>query len=514
MHLLRSTARTSRRCRASRSSAGATARSARTSRDRSTRGRRRALRDERQPGSQRASDPRAAPRSFAAARAPRTRARRSRAPHSRPAPRLPARSRARSAPASLRAYAARRGQAATRAGAGARSRRSPPRKRARPRSRRTATTRAAAVAPAAGANRKSRKVRSSGQPPFAPGEARLERRHVARSGIELEYLDIHAPQHPHGLGGTCACGGRELVADLAPAGIELDDLAGLGILERDEADVGQLARVRSADMKGDDIVRRRDGSDRAIESGQPRSARSAELEIRDHEHECAAAQDRAGELQRGGDVGAAMFGLAAEDLADDPERVGAAFARRHEPLDAIAEQDQADAIVVSDRRHREHAGELCRERAFLNLAAPELARGRDVDEQPQLELALLAELLDERAAGSRRDAPIDRANLVARHVLADAVEVDAAAAERRAVRAGEHRRYEAAGLQLDPPHALHDVAHARCLDGRRRHGIATWSRIRATSCSESIRSASASYVTATRWRSTSAAIAFTSCGVT
>ena len=58
-----------------------------------------------------------------------------------------------------------------------------------------------------------------------------------------------------------------------------------------------------------------------------------------------------------------------QDLADDAQHVAVALARRQRQLDAIGEDDQADLVVVGDRRVGEQRGDLGGE-LLLELRAP------------------------------------------------------------------------------------------------------------------------------------------------
>ena len=125
-------------------------------------------------------------------------------------------------------------------------------------------------------------------------------------------------------------------------------------------------------------------------------------------------------------------------------------------------------------------------------------------------IALFDELLDVRRVHPRRDVPVDRADVVAGVVRADIREHQAATLEHRVVLAGELIIDEPARCDLDLPRFLEQ------LGGRQRHryGTGRYSKTRRTTSSEVTSSASASYVTMTRWRITSSAIALMSSGVT
>ena len=99
------------------------------------------------------------------------------------------------------------------------------------------------------------------------------------------------------------------------------------------------------------------------------------------------------------------------------------------------------------------------------------------------ELALLEIALDVGRAEAGGDVPVDGADVVAGLVLAHFGELDPAAAERAGVLAGHDVAHEVAGGDLQPPHLARDLL--------RTHGTGTASRIRRTTSSGPMPSASA-----------------------
>src|SRR5205085_6118867 len=101
------------------------------------------------------------------------------------------------------------------------------------------------------------------------------------------------------------------------------------------------------------------------------------------------------------------------------ESVLATFSRWQDMLDVMCEEQRTDPIVVPDRGHREHRGELRGDLALEALARTESLGARQVDGEHHRELALLDVSLDVRPAHARCDVPIDAPNLIARLILAD-----------------------------------------------------------------------------------------------
>ena len=105
---------------------------------------------------------------------------------------------------------------------------------------------------------------------------------------------------------------------------------------------------------------------------------------------------------------------------------------------------------------------------LLTVAGSELPRSRDVHQKPNGQLALLVELFHERAPWNAcRHVPVDGADVVARDVLADAVEIQPSAAEHRPVMAGQRVVDQAPAPDLDPANLLHDAGQTFAIAGRR-----------------------------------------------
>src|SRR5256885_8160473 len=181
-------------------------------------------------------------------------------------------------------------------------------------------------------------------------------------------------------------------------------------------------------------------------------------------------------------------------------------------------------IVVDRRGERQHRRHLDGEARF-SIGPPKLARAGLIHHEEQGDLALLVEGLHEGMPHPRRHVPVDRAEVVPLLVLAHFGELDALAAEDRAVFAGEQRVDEIPGAELDPldlpQHLGGDGAPAGAHRGRRatpallplvRHGTPPASRIRAITPSASLSSASAPKGSTTPGPNTSQALAFTSSG--
>ncbi len=238
----------------------------------------------------------------------------------------------------------------------------------------------------------------------------------------------------------------------------IEPLAGLRVGERDEAGRRHVLLARVPQVERDDVVPPAQDAERALVA--------LGLEVGDDRHDAAALEHPLREPQRAGEVGAAALGLAGEQVAHDAQRVVAAPARRHVALDAVGEDDAADAVVVRDGREREHRGQLGCVLALAQVPRAELLGARHVDDEQEREVALLDELLHVRRAHAGGDVPVDRADLVAGSVLAHLGELHPAALEDGVVRPADPRLEDHLRADLDPPDAAERLGaqHVSAMD--------------------------------------------------
>src|SRR5262249_40084192 len=177
-------------------------------------------------------------------------------------------------------------------------------------------------------------------------------------------------------------------------------------------------------------------------------------EVAHQEQDGPAVQHAVGVVEGGADAGAAPLRLEEQHVADQPQDVPRALARRHEPLDAGGEGEQADPGRVANGAGGQHGSRL----ALLLQERAELAAAAAVEQQQHGQLALLDEALDERVAHAGGDVPVDGADVVAGLVLADLLEGDAGALEDAAVLAAEQVFDGAAGPQLEAADLADDFA--------------------------------------------------------
>src|SRR3990170_409290 len=136
-------------------------------------------------------------------------------------------------------------------------------------------------------------------------------------------------------------GGGKSGAHASVARVDLDGLAGLGVLESDDPGLGQDELARVVQHQRDDVVLVRQRPKRRLEGGIE--------EVGDHEDDGALLGDVPEEVRGRADVGPAARRSGVEELADHVERVVATHARRDVLLHRVREQEQRDAVVVAQR---------------------------------------------------------------------------------------------------------------------------------------------------------------------
>ena len=103
----------------------------------------------------------------------------------------------------------------------------------------------------------------------------------------------------------------------------------------------------------------------------------------------------------------------------------------------------------------------------------EIRRRADIDHQQDGQFALLGEELDVRLAGARGDIPIDGADIIARHIVSNTIEIHAAALEDAGIAPGQRVIDEPVGADFHPPDAAEDFRGAGLVldaDGRAGFG--------------------------------------------
>ena len=148
-------------------------------------------------------------------------------------------------------------------------------------------------------------------------------------------------------------------------------------------------------------------------------------EVREDEYHIALLGDVREEVCDARDLGARAARLGEEQLSDDVQQVMAPLARREKLAYPVGEEDETDAIVVVQGRHRQERGDVRRELELVHVRGAKPAARRDVDREVDIELAFLAVFLDVGHVHPCSDVPVDAADVVAGLVLAHFLEIEA-----------------------------------------------------------------------------------------
>ena len=250
-----------------------------------------------------------------------------------------------------------------------------------------------------------------------------------------------------------ARGAREALTHGGVGRVDVTHAAALGVFQRDEPDRGELDLTGVVQDERDDVVLVAERSQRRFE---------VDIEkVRDHEHDVPLLRDVREIVGHARDLRPRSPRLGEEKLADHVKKVMAPLLGRDELLHPVREQDQADAVVVMERGHRKERCDVSCELALRNAPCPEPRARGDIDRDIDVELALLAILLDVRRVHARRHVPVNGADVIAGLVLTDFFEIEPRAAKHASVRPQEGLVGQDPRLDLDLLHHAQDLRRYR-----------------------------------------------------
>jgi hypothetical protein len=175
-------------------------------------------------------------------------------------------------------------------------------------------------------------------------------------------------------------------AQIAHVGVDCDVFTGLRVGQRDHTQPGQLLLEIIAHANRDHIVPSRHEPQRFFPARKGRCIRAIvgrieEREIAEEENHCPVGQQTRSVIERSRQVSAPPCRLEGEEIANQAQHVAAPFLRRYHMLDVIAEDDEADAVVVADGGKRQNCGQLGGALGLESLARAELFRTREVNRE-------------------------------------------------------------------------------------------------------------------------------------
>jgi hypothetical protein len=232
-------------------------------------------------------------------------------------------------------------------------------------------------------------------------------------------------------------------------GVHLQLLAGLGIGQGEQAQVGQRHLQRVIQAQRHDLMPPRKPPQGVVPAGLAD-------EVGDHEHQRAAAQQALGSTQQiteHGDAGAR--GRAFAQAADQRQHLPPAHARRHQArrlARAIEPIQQCpDAIAMAGDQPGQQRHQFLGHLALGALGRTELDAAGEIDQEPCGEIAVFGVLAHMGHLQPCGDVPVDVAHVIAMLVFAQIRQVESTAAPQRAVialqqpvEAAQHRPLQAA----------------------------------------------------------------------
>ena len=170
-------------------------------------------------------------------------------------------------------------------------------------------------------------------------------------------------------------------------------------------------------------------------------------QIRDHHYQAATAHRRGEAVERRGKVGAPSHLDPVEGGQNSPQVAGAPAGRDvgHHP---VVERRQANGVALPVHQPSERRGEVRSVRQLRHRGRAVAHRRRDVEQQPALDVCLLFEPLDVVPVAPGVHLPVERREIVPRHVGAVLGELDAEAGVGAAVQAEQEPFDDGAGAQL------------------------------------------------------------------
>ena len=221
---------------------------------------------------------------------------------------------------------------------------------------------------------------------------------------------------------------REALAKGGVVGVDQHLLAGFGVTDRDQAEVGQLQLHRVEQAHGHHLV----ALGKQAQGLFP--ARLAD-EVRHHEDRRAAPHRGRTGVQQVVQLGAAALGGNRAGLhgVQQLQHMHASSARGHDGVHAGAVQKGADPVAMAREHARKHRHEFAGHVTLALVGRAEIDRGAQVEQEPGGHLAVFGEHAHMGHLHARGDVPVDMPHVVVELVLAQVGEVEAAATHQRAV---------------------------------------------------------------------------------
>jgi hypothetical protein len=246
---------------------------------------------------------------------------------------------------------------------------------------------------------------------------------------QFQRVDAGADQRLAQLGLALRRDAGKALAEARIVRIDHHLLPGFGVTQCEQAEVGEFQLQRVEHAHGDDFVALRQLRERLLPAGLAD-------EVGDHE-DGRAPLDQAGRRRQqfvqprraGLALGRGRLLHAVQKVQD----MAAAAARGDHCFHAAPIEHGAHAVAVAGEEAGDHRDELGRDIALAQFARAEIDRGAQVEQEPGRHLAVFGVDAHVRHLHARRDVPVDVPDVVVVLVFAQVREVQAGAAQQRAV---------------------------------------------------------------------------------
>ena len=295
-----------------------------------------------------------------------------------------------------------------------------------------------------------------------PVEAGRERTGPLGVRPESEVCGARSPDRRRPCGASTIGDLGQADAEAFVARVDRPLAAGLGILDHEQADIGKSELARVEDLDGDDLA----------SACEPRKRRAPGIggsdEVRDHDREPNSPQDVPEIVDRATEVDLSPERRSL-DAPHEARQMPSTTADGHDPRTTGGRRDRADPIAAEDGERRHGRCDADGQIGLPPADGPEVEAAGPVDEDGDVEVALLDRVPDVRFARPGKDRPIHPADVVTRLVRSCLAGLDTVAEHERRMTAVPAPDDLAADRELDAAEPCREVEPGT---GCRRHRAA------------------------------------------